>query len=78
MKVLLKIILSCFLVLGVSLPLCLLIKHLLPVGLLPTVLVCLISVLIAMATSYLLGLNSDERQFVYAKSIELSHKVFRR
>lgn len=68
------VILRCLLVLAVSLPLSLLVKHLLPVGILPTITVCAVCVLVASATSYLLGLTHGERQFVNIKSMELIHK----
>lgn len=69
------VILRCTLVFTISLPLCFLIKHLLPIGILATVIVCLVCMLVASATSYLLGLDKGERHFVNAKSMELIHKI---
>lgn len=62
-----SVVLRCLFVLAVSLPLSLLVKQLLPVGLLPTIVVCLASILIAAVSSYLLGLNINERAFVREK-----------
>lgn len=73
-----SVVLRCLVITAVSMPLCLLVKHILPVGILSTVIVCLFSVLVALATSWLLGLTSGERQFVHAKSIEVCRKAFRR
>ena len=73
-----SVVLRCLIVLAVSLPVCLLVRHLLPVGLLSTILDCIVCVLMAIITSYLLGLNSGERQFVHAKCIELSQKILKR
>jgi O-antigen/teichoic acid export membrane protein len=73
-----SVILRCLLVLAVSLPLCLLVKYSLPVGILPTITVCAVCVLVSSATSYMLGLDKGERQFVNAKSMELIHKLSRR
>lgn len=73
-----SVILRCALVLAISLPLCLLVKHLLPDGILPTVIVCAVCVLVASVTSYMFGLDQGERQFVNTKSLELIHKFARR
>lgn len=73
-----KVILRCVLVMAVSLPLCLLVKNLLPDGILSTIIVCAFCVLVASSTSYMLGLNQGERQFVNNKSMELIHKFVRR
>ena len=73
-----SVVLRCVFVLTVSLPLCLLVKFLLPEGILPTIIVCVACVLVASATSYLLGLDREERQFVNTKSLELIHKFARR
>lgn len=73
-----SVILRCTLVLAVSLPLCLLVKHLLPEGILFTITVCAVCVLVASVTSYMLGLDKGERQFVNSKSMELIHKFARR
>lgn len=73
-----SVILRCMLVMAVSLPLCLLVKHLLPDGILYTIIVCAFCVLVASSISYLLGLDRGERQFVNAKSIELIHKFAHR
>lgn len=70
-----SVILRCALVLAVSIPLCLLVKHLLPVGILPTVTICAVCVLVASATSYLLGFDQGERQFVFKKAVEVIHKI---
>lgn len=72
-----SVILRCILVLAVSLPFCLLVKHLLPEGILPTITVCAVCVLVASATSYILGLNRGERLFVNTKSKELISKLTR-
>lgn len=72
------VILRSGLVLAVSMPLCFLIKYLLPQGILPTIIVCTVCVLVVSATSYMLGLDKGERQFVNAKSMELIHKLSRR
>lgn len=72
------VILRCLSVLIVSLALCVLVKHALPVGVLSAILVCVVCVLVTIVTSYLLGLTSSERQFVHSKSIEISKKVFKR
>ena len=72
-----SVILRCALVLTVSLPLCLLIKRLLPIGILSTFVVCVISVLVASVTSYMLGLDKGERQFAKTKSMELIYKFTR-
>ena len=69
-----NVILRCALVLAVSMPLCLFVKFLLPVGILPTITVCAVCVLVASATSYMLGLDQSERQFVNTKSMELIRK----
>lgn len=73
-----SVILRCALVLAVSLPLCLMVKRLLPVGILPTITVCAVCVLVASASSYLLGLTHGERQFVHTKCMEISYKFARR
>lgn len=73
-----SVILRCALVLAVSLPLCLMVKHLLPEGILPTIIVCAVCVLVASAASYMLGLDRGERQFVNTKSMELIHKFAHR
>lgn len=71
-----SVILRCTLVLAVSLPLCLLVKHLLPEGFLFTLIVCALCVLVASATSYMLGLDQGERQFINKKVVEITHKVY--
>ena len=68
------VILRCALVLAISLPLSLLVKHLFPVGILSSIMVCAICVLVASAASYLLGLDNGERQFVHTKFSEIVHK----
>ncbi len=72
------VILRCIIVLVVSFPLCLLVKQILPENILSSVLVFFISFLIAMLSSYLLGLTSNERQFVNIKCSEVTHKMFKR
>ena len=73
-----SVIIRCLTILVVSLPLCLLIKHLLPIGIVPTIIDCFGCVVIALVVSYLLGLTSGERQFVYAKFIEVFKKALKR
>lgn len=73
-----SVILRCIIVLVVSLPLCILVKHTLPVGILYTILDCLVCILVAIIASYLLGLTSGERQFVHIKSFEIGKKLFNR
>lgn len=70
-----SVILRGWLVLAVSFPLCLFVKYQLPVGILSTIIVCAICVFVASATSYLLGLDKSERQFVNKKTIEFIHKI---
>lgn len=70
------VIFRCLIVLAVSLPLCIMVKYILPVGVLPSVIVCAISVVVALTVSYLIGLTSGERQFVHTKCIEISKKIF--
>lgn len=69
-----SVILRCALVLVVSSPLCLLVKYLLPVGIISTIMVCVVCVLVASITSYMLGLDKGERQFVNTKGLELIRK----
>lgn len=71
------VIFRCLIVLAVSLPLCILIKYILPVGILPSIIVCAVSIVVALAVSYLLGLTTSERQFVHTKCIEIGGKFFR-
>jgi O-antigen/teichoic acid export membrane protein len=73
-----SVILRCALVLTVSIPFCLLVKNLLPEGVLPTIIVCVVCVLVASVTSYTLGLDQGERHFVNTKGMELIHKFSRR
>lgn len=73
-----SVILRCMIVLAISFPLCLLVKNLLPVGIISTVIVCLASVLVAIITSYRLGLTLNERQFIQAKCVEIIKKVLKR
>ena len=70
------VIFRCLIVLAVSLPLCILIKYILPVGVLPSVIVCVISVVVALTISYLIGLTSGERLFVRTKCVEINRKIF--
>ena len=70
-----SVILRCVLVVAVSMPLCLLVKFLLPVGILPSIMVCVVCVLVASVTSYMLGLDQGERQFVKEKAVEVLHKI---
>ena len=72
-----SVVLRCALVLAVSLPLSFLAKSLLPEGIFSTILVCSACVILASATSYLLGLSNSERQFVHTKSSEIVHKLSR-
>ena len=72
-----SVILRSLLVLLVSLPLCFLVKYLLPVGILPTIIVCTVCMLVASAASYMLGLDKGERQFVNAKGMELIKRITR-
>ena len=69
-----SVIIPCFLVLIITLPVCLLIKQALPVGILSTILVCSASILMTIFTSYFFGLTSSERQFVYSKCVEIVHR----
>lgn len=71
------VIFRCLIVLAVSLPLCIFVKHMLPMGVLPSIMVCVVSVVTALIVSYLLGLTLSERQFVHAKCLEISKKFFR-
>ena len=71
------VILRCAFVFAVSLPLCLLVKRLFPEGILSTIIVCVVCVLVTSVTSYILGLDRGERQFVNAKSMELIYKLSR-
>lgn len=73
-----NVILRCALVFIVSSPLSLLFKHLLPVGIISTIMVCVFCVLVASITSYILGLDKGERQFVNTKGMELFRKFARR
>lgn len=73
-----NVILRCALVFIVSSPLSLLVKHLLPVGIISTIMVCVVCVLVASITSYILGLDKGERQFVNTKSMEFIRKFARR
>ena len=73
-----NVILRCAVVLLVSSPLSLLVKHLLPVGIISTIMVCVVCVLVATITSYMLGLDKGERQFVNTKGMELIRKLARR
>ena len=70
-----SVILRCALVLAVSLPLCLMVKRLLPVGILPTITVCAVSVLMSLVASYFLGLTSVERKFLQSKCLDIIHKI---
>lgn len=70
------VIFRCLIVLAVSLPLCIFVKHMLPMGVLPSIMVCVVSVVTALIVSYLLGLTLSERQFVHAKCLEISKKFF--
>lgn len=69
-----SVILRCALVLVVSSTLSLLVKYLLPVGIISTIMVCVVCVLVASITSYMLGLDKGERQFVNTKGLELIRK----
>ncbi len=73
-----SVILRGMIVLGVSFPLCLQIKHFLPSGILPTIFDCFVCIVVALASSYLWGLTTPERQFVHIKCIEISKKVLKR
>ena len=72
-----SVILPSAIVMVVSLIICLIIKHILPVGIEYTILICLICVFIAIVTSFFLGLTSNERRFVNSKCVELSKKVLK-
>lgn len=71
-----SVILRCLIVLMVSLPLCILIKHILPIGILASIMVCVFSIVEALIITYLLGLTSAERDFIHAKCTEISKKIF--
>ena len=73
-----SVILRCMLVLVVSLPLCLLVKYLLPEAILSTITVCAVCLLVTSVASYMLGLDKSERQFVNTKGMELFRKFARR
>lgn len=70
-----SVVVRCFLVLAVSLPLSLLVRHFLPVGILSAILVCILSIIIAVASSYMLGLNTNERAFVHEKMQTAFNKI---
>lgn len=69
------VIFRCLIVLAVSLPLCIFVKHMLPMGVLPSIMVCAVSVAVALVASYLLGLTSSERQFVNNKAVTLLAQI---
>ena len=69
------VIMRCFIILTVSLLLCLLVKHLLPVGILPSIIDCFVCVVIVLVISYLFGLTSGERQFINNKAVTLLIKI---
>lgn len=73
-----RVILRCAPVLAISMSLCLMVKHMLPVSILPSFIVCAVCVLVASATSYMFGLDKGERQFVNTKSMELFRKFAHR
>ena len=73
-----RVIMRCLIMVIVSLPLCLLVKHYLPVGIMFTIIDCFVCVIVALVTSYLIGLTKVERQFVHTKCIEISRKVIKR
>ena len=66
-----SVILRCMIILVVSLPLCLLFKYVLPIGILSTIMVSLFCVLTVLATSYLWGLSSGERIFINNKALTM-------
>lgn len=72
-----SVILRCMLVLVVSLPLCLLVKYLLPEAILSTITVCTVCLLVTSVASYMLGLDKSERQFVKNKGIEFIKRFTR-
>lgn len=69
-----SVILRCAFVLIVSTLLCLLVKHLLPDCIQASIIVCAVCVLVVSTSSYMLGLDRGERQFVNTKGMELIHK----
>lgn len=71
-----SVILRCLIVLMASLPLCILIKHILPIGILASIMVCVFSIVETLIITYLLGLTSAERDFIHAKCTEISKKIF--
>lgn len=70
-----SVILRCAFVLIVSVPLCLLVKHLFLVGILSTIIVCTVCILVVSSMSYMLGLDKGERQFINKKAVEVIHKI---
>ena len=72
-----SVIIPCLGISAVSLPICFWVKSVLPVSLLSTVLVCVISILVSLLISFYFGLTANERQFVQAKFKELSLKVYK-
>lgn len=73
-----SVILRCVLVLLVSLPIIYLIKFILPVSILSTICVFVVSVLITFSSSYLFGLTQSEREFVRKKCTILLQKISHR
>lgn len=73
-----SVFLPCFIVMIVSMPLCLLVKSMLPSSFAAIFIVCAVCVLTTICSSYLFGLTSGERQFVHAKYLETVHKFYRR
>lgn len=70
-----SVILPCILIQVVALSVTLLIKHAFPGGILSAFIVCFFSVLVALTTSYLIGLTSGERKFVHTKCLEIVNKI---
>lgn len=70
-----SVILRCFLVLIVSVPICLLLRQAMPTNFLSIIIVCVLSLLVVVISSYTIGFTSGERKFVHVKCTEILQKI---
>ena len=69
------VVLPCFGVMTVSILLSMLLKNMLPVGILSTAVVCLSSAIFVLLLTYILGLTNSERNFIKSKAVTALQRI---
>lgn len=77
-KYFVNVLLRCIEVSIFSIVICFLIKRMLSDGIINSILTCIICIVTVLLLSYVLGLTSYERQYVNAKTLDVTNKILKR